>query len=210
MLVINVRGCLEMAVHRSLQVLATLLLVQATPALSGDLSPATWPIEQRISAEKLEAAAPSPPIAQVLENRTGMVAATLSPIAALAGVEALKHDGNAADAAVATALTQITTGLGANVSYAGILELVYYEAKSGKVYALDAGWNSWRGEHDPESLPPPDLSMLGLASPGFMAGIGAMHARFGKLPVKELYAPALWYAEKGVHVSPLLNAYFRL
>jgi hypothetical protein len=46
-----------------------------------------------------------------------------------------------------------SNGLGANVSYAGILELVYYEAKSGKVYALDAGWNSWHQEHGPGSLP---------------------------------------------------------
>ena len=128
---------------------------------------------------------------------------------------------------VATALTQIVTGLGANVSYAGILELVYFEAKSGKVDPLlDAGWNGWHQEHDPGSLPAPDLSMLGLAAPapasthggagrktlvpGFMAGIEAIHARFGKLPLKELCAPAVWYAEKGIHISPLLEAYFHL
>ena len=70
-------------------VLTTLLLVRGVPTPAGDLSPATWSIEQRTAAEKLEAAAPAPPIARVLESRTGMVAATLSPIAALAGVEAL-------------------------------------------------------------------------------------------------------------------------
>jgi gamma-glutamyltranspeptidase / glutathione hydrolase len=120
-----------MAVQRSIRALVTLLLVRGVPTLAGDLSPATWPAAQRTTAEKLEASTPSPPIARVLENRTGMVVATLSPIAAAAGVEALKHDGTAADAAIATALTQIATGLGANVSYAGILALVYYEAKSG-------------------------------------------------------------------------------
>src|ERR1700723_3475424 len=99
MLVINIEGGLRMAVHRSLRFLGTLLLLRGVPTPAGDLSPATWSIEQRTAAEKLEAVTPSPPIARVVENRTGMVVATLSPIAALAGVEALKRDGTAADAA---------------------------------------------------------------------------------------------------------------
>ena len=44
--------------------------------------------------------------------------------------------------------------------------------------------------------------------PGFMAGIEAMHKRFGRLPFGELFEPAIWYAEKGVTISPLLGKYF--
>ena len=217
---------IDMLTRRTLNLVTILLFAQSTPTLAADLSPATWPTAQRTAAENLEAVTTSPPVAHVVEGRAGIVSATLSPIAALAGVEALKHGGTAADAAVTAALTQVATGLGANVSYAGILELVYYDARSRKVYALDAGWNSWRAERDPKSIPIADLSMFGLGSasshvtqratgrktlvPGFMAGIEAFHARFGKLPFRDLYAPAVWYAEKGVRVSPLLGVYFKL
>jgi gamma-glutamyltranspeptidase/glutathione hydrolase len=36
-----------------------------------------------------------------------------------------------------------------------------------------------------------------------MAGIEAMHKRFGKLPFAQLFQPAMWYAENGVTVTPL-------
>src|SRR5882724_7145749 len=158
------KGEIDMSTRRILSLVAILLFAQSTPALAADLSPATWPTAQRTAAENLEAVSTSPPVAHVVEGRAGIVSATLSPIAALAGVEALKHGGTAADAAVTAALTQVATGLGANVSYAGILELVYYDARSRKVYALDAGWNSWRAERDPKSIPNTDLSMFGLGA----------------------------------------------
>jgi hypothetical protein len=41
-----------------------------------------------------------------------------------------------------------------------------------------------------------------------MAGIEAMQAKFGKLKLADAFAPAVWYAEKGVTISPLLNYYF--
>jgi len=41
--------------------------------------------------------------------------------------------------------------------------------------------------------------------PGFMAGIEAMHKRFGRLPFRELFRPAISYAENGVTISPLVE-----
>ena len=82
---------------------------------------------------------PWPAQARVVEGKSGLVAATMSPIAVHAGLEALRQGGTAADAAAIVALTQIATALGSYVSYAGILQLVYFEAKSGKVYSLNAG-----------------------------------------------------------------------
>jgi gamma-glutamyltranspeptidase/glutathione hydrolase len=200
------------------------LLLQESSAGAADLSPGQWPQDQRLAAEKAEATAPYPTATNVVEGKAGLVAATLSPIAALAGVETLKRGGTAADAAAATALTQISTALGANVSYAGILELVYFEAKTGRTYSLNAGWNSWRGETEPATIPTADMgalskfvpagrhggSALGRMAlvPGFMAGIEAMQAKFGKLKLADALAPAIWYAEKGVTISPLLNYYF--
>ena len=139
-------------------------------------------------------------------------------------MEALRQGGTAADAAIATSLTQVATLTGANVSYAGVMHLLYFEARTGRVHALDAGWNSGRGERSPETIPAADVSVItgshrDTASPqagrktmvpGFMAGMEAASRRFGKLAWKDLFAPAIWYAERGVPVTPLLNAYFPL
>jgi gamma-glutamyltranspeptidase/glutathione hydrolase len=212
-----------MRVHNVFMAMLVPLLLQEGSAAAADFSPGQWSQEQRLAAEKAEATTPYPTAANVVEGKAGLVAATLSPIAALAGVETLKRGGTAADAAAATALTQISTGLGANVSYAGILELVYYEAKTGRTYSLSAGWNLWRGETEPATIPAADLGALSKFAPagrpgssapgrmalvpGFMAGIEAMQAKFGKLKFADAFAPAIWYAEKGVTISPLLNYY---
>ena len=44
--------------------------------------------------------------------------------------------------------------------------------------------------------------------PGFVAGIESMQKRFGRLPFASLLQLAIWYAENGVTVSPLLGSYF--
>jgi gamma-glutamyltranspeptidase/glutathione hydrolase len=196
-------------------------LAASNPGLGQDLSPKNWKPDEKARAEHSEMA-PSPLQAKVVEGKSGLVAGTMSPIAVHAGVEALRHGGTAADAAATVALTQIATALGSYVSYAGILELVYYDAKSGKVYSLNAGWNSYIGETDPKSIPVNDMGPLAIGVkptegaegrktlvPGFMAGIEAMHKRFGRLPFSALFQPAIWYAESGVSISPLDAAFFK-
>ena len=46
--------------------------------------------------------------------------------------------------------------------------------------------------------------------PGFMAGIEAMHSRFGRLPFADLFEPAIWYAQRGVIVNPPLAGCFAI
>ncbi len=92
-----------------------------------------------------------------------MISTTASPIAVQAGLEALRQGGTAADAAATVALTQITTQLGSVVSYAGIMTLVYYDVKTGKVYSLDAGYNSYQNETEPKTIPVADLGPLNTA-----------------------------------------------
>jgi gamma-glutamyltranspeptidase/glutathione hydrolase len=207
---------------RAFFVLASSLsfLAQAQPSLA-QMSPADWPAAHRVRLEKL-AQSPFPPTARTVRDKSVLISATLSPEAAYAGMRALDAGGTAADAAVTVALTQVATDLGAVVSYAGVAELVYYEAKTGKVSVMDAGWAAWSGETDPATIPAIDLSVLGgrgdsvaagqgrkTLVPGFMAGMEAMHSRFGVLPFADLFKPAVWYAEKGVTVSPLLAGYFQ-
>ncbi len=200
----------------------TVALALSMPAGAADLSPGHWPPAERQALEQREAAI-FPTEARIVEGRNGFVSATASPVAVHAGLEALRQGGTAADAAIATALTQIVMMGQANVSYAGIAQLVYYEAKTKRVYALDAGWNGWRGETLPATIPDTDLSLItgqaprltGAAGrktlvPGFMAGMAAMHGRFGRLPFADLFAPAIYYADHGVPVTPLLASYFHL
>jgi gamma-glutamyltranspeptidase/glutathione hydrolase len=108
------------------------------------------------------------------------------------------------------------------VSYAGIFTMLYYDAHSGKVYSMDAGYNSYLGETDPLTIPVSDLGILNYGRkptqggakgretlvPGFMAGVEALHQRFGRLPFRDLFAPAIWYDEHGVRISPVLGWYF--
>jgi gamma-glutamyltranspeptidase/glutathione hydrolase len=161
---------------------------------------------------------PWPSTTRSVEGHSAFVAATLSPIATHAGMQALRRGGTAADAAIATALTQVATDLGAIISYAGVLELVYYDAKTGRVSALDAGWNSYVDEQDPmgipnSSVPPivadhpatPGAQGRKTLVPGFMAGIEAIHRRFGKLPFGELFKPAIWYSVHGIKITPTLR-----
>lgn len=197
----------------------TTALALVTPGYAADPAP-FWPAAERLALEQREAAI-WPTETRIRSGAGGIVTGTASPIAVHAGAEMLRAGGTAADAVVATALTQVTTMLGANVSFAGVAELLYFDAKTGKVHALDAGWNSWRGETAPATIPDTDLSEItnvvgasaGAAGrktlvPGFMAGMEAAHRRFGRLPFRQLFAPSLWYARNGVPVSGLLGAYF--
>jgi hypothetical protein len=125
-----------------------------------DLSPARWPATARERAEKQETAGWTPVEARTISGRSGVISTTASPIAVQAGLEALRQGGTAADAAATVALTEITTQLGSVVSYAGIIALVYYDAKTGKVYSLDAGYNSYQNETEPKTIPVADMGPL--------------------------------------------------
>ena len=93
----------------------------AVPGAAADLSPARWPEAERLLLEQREAAIWPTEIRDARSGQ-GLVTGTASPIAVHAGAEALRQGGTAADAAIATALTQVTTMLGANVSYAGVAQ----------------------------------------------------------------------------------------
>jgi gamma-glutamyltranspeptidase/glutathione hydrolase len=201
---------------------AALALMQ--PAAAADLSPAHWPGDSRAKAEAAEIAAWTPAQAYTASGRNGVISATVSPVSVQAGLRALEQGGDAADAATAVALTQVTMQLGSVVSYAGIMTALYYDAKTHKVYSLDGGYNSYRGETDPKSIPVGDLGPLNFGRkptvggakgretlvPGYMAGFQALHGRFGKLPFADLFQPAIWYAENGVSISPHLAGFFKL
>src|ERR1700678_876529 len=110
-------------------------MVSNASALAADLSPDHWPAATRAELEQRELAS-FPATARSIPGSSILVARTLSPIAGHAGMEALRQGGTAADAAATSALTQVATNLGSVVSYAGVSQLLYFEAPTSKVYAL--------------------------------------------------------------------------
>jgi gamma-glutamyltranspeptidase/glutathione hydrolase len=149
------------------------------------------------------------------EGKNGVIAGTTSASAERAGLEALRQGGSAMDAALTTALIQVSLAMGSWVSYAGIFTLVYYDAGSGRCYNLNAGYNTVLGEDNPTTIPAktnvlsptpesePKPSGRTALVPGFMAGVQAAHKKFGKLPFSALFTPAIHYAETGFVLLPL-------
>jgi gamma-glutamyltranspeptidase/glutathione hydrolase len=134
-----------------------------------------------------------------------LIASTSGALAIHIGAKTLRLGGTAADAAIATALSQITLVGGSWSSFAGMLYALYYEAESGKVYALNAGFNTIRDETEPESIPsaPTPSGRTALVG-GFMAGVEQINKRFGKLPMKTLFEPAISLAENGVPIDAFM------
>src|SRR4029079_3909694 len=142
-----------------------------------------------------------------IATRYGIVAAS-QPLAAQAGVQILERGGNAVDAAIAT---NAVMGL-VEPHYNGIggdVFAMYYEAKTGKIYGLNAG--GWA----PSGLTPALLKSKGMTRmpgsgiysvtvPGAVKGWEALRKRFGTLPMSDLLAPAIFYADDGFPVTDVI------
>ncbi len=185
-----------------------------------DLSSASWgpgEYEQHMRAQQSVRTR-----AGTATGQNGAVTVAYGAYAARAGLEALKQGGNAIDAALTTALTQVTVTAGAPISYFGILSLVYLEARTGRVHTMNAEWNTVVGENDPQSIP----GAITLSDPaatggtavsgrtalvgGFMKGVQAAHTRFGRLPFTALFGPAIEVADDGVPVTETIDMAYRM
>src|SRR6266850_2375481 len=139
----------------------------------------------------------------------GIVAAS-QPLAARAGVQILERGGNAIDAAIAAnavmgVVEPEMNGIG------GDLFAIVYEAGTGALHGLNAG--GWA----PAGLTPAFLKSRGLDTmpqsgihsvtiPGAVAGWDAMRTRLGRLPMADLLAPAIFYAQHGFPVTDSIAA----
>jgi gamma-glutamyltranspeptidase/glutathione hydrolase len=136
-------------------------------------------------------------------TRYGIVAAE-SPLAAQAGAQILAQGGNAIDAAVATnavmgVVEPMMNGMG------GDLFAIVYDAKTGKLYGLNAsGWS-------PKALTPEFLRSKGITKmpqhgidavtvPGAVDGWTKLLSRFGTMKFPQVLAPAIRYAREGFPV----------
>ncbi len=195
-------------------------LVGPAFAFPEDLSPQRWPGGERAIYAWLDGQFGLQNV--LAEGRNGVVAGTTCASAERAGLEVLRRGGSAADAVLATSLAQITQAMGSWVSFAGILTMVYYDARTGRYCHLNAGYDTVSGEDDPltipaiENLNPPrpdsPIHPSGRTAlvPGYMAGVQAASRRFGKLPFKDLFAPAIYFAEQGFRLTPFHASLLRL
>src|SRR6185295_16844667 len=140
------------------------------------------------------------------------IVATSQPLASQAGVQILERGGNAVDAAIAANAVMALVEPHYN-GIGGDLFAIYYEARTGKLYGLNAG--GWA----PAGLTPEFLEAKGIVRmpgggihsvtvPGAVAGWDAMRARFGKLPMADLLAPAIFYADDGFPVTDVIAEYW--
>lgn len=197
--------------------LGCLTLLVCADSSGPDLSPRRWADDyDRFMAAQLVDRTE----AGVATGTNGAVTVAYNGLAARAGLEALKQGGNAIDAALTTALAQVTLAAGAPISYFGILSLVYYDAGTGQVHTMNAEWNTVLAEDDPVSIPggidmssPDGMYGTGVGGRtalvgGFMKGVGAAHERFGRLPWAEIFKPAIHIAEEGFPVPEKVAGYW--
>lgn len=139
----------------------------------------------------------------------GMVVAG-HPQATQAGVEVLRTGGNAIDAAVAVSLAlgvaePYGSGLG------GKLMLLYYEAATGKTYAVD-GMDEAGAIDLPRYVKTTEeqrnYGYSSVAIPGLPAGLWAAHQRWGKMKWADTVAPATRLAREGFEILPKTREFF--
>ena len=91
---------------------------------------------------------------------------------------------------------------GAWNSYAGIMTMIYYDASTGEIHSMNAGYNTILAEDDPLTIPDKASGRTVLV-PGYMAGVQAAHDRFGRLPFDQLFVPAIYFAKDGFELTSL-------
>jgi gamma-glutamyltranspeptidase / glutathione hydrolase len=142
------------------------------------------------------------------------MAATSHPLVSQVALDVLKRGGTAVDAAIAANATMglmEPTGNGVG----GDLFAIVWDAKTRKLYGLNGSGRS------PKSLTfdrmQAELRKLGttkipprgplpVSVPGTVDGWFELHAKFGKIPMKELLQPAIGYAREGFPVTEVIAA----
>ncbi len=140
------------------------------------------------------------------------IVATSHVQASQAGAEILRRGGSAVDAAIAAnAVLGVTepmmNGMG------GDLFAIYWDAKTSKLYGLNSsGWA-------PQALTIDHLKAKGITAmplygidtvtvPGAVAGWNALHGRFGRLPWRDIFQSAIFYADQGYPVPEIIHGYW--
>jgi len=138
---------------------------------------------------------------------TAMVA-TSQPLAVQVGIDILKRGGSAVDAAIAVnaalgLVEPMSCGIG------GDLFAIVWDAEAKKLLGLNGSGRSPYGlnreiftEQGMDRIPL--RGPLSWSVPGCVDAWFTLHDRFGRLPLPNLLAPTIQYAEAGFPVSPVI------
>ena len=145
--------------------------------------------------------------------RGGMVCAA-QPLAVQIGIDILKKGGSAVDAAIAVnaalgLMEPIANGIG------GDLFAIVWDAETQRFYGLNASGRSPYlltidevKKQGHERIP--YTGVLPQTVPGCVDGWFELHAKFGRLSMEEILAPAIEYAEQGFPVTEVIAHYWNL
>ena len=147
-----------------------------------------------------------PSVRSVVYARNGICCAG-NPSAASAGLRILASGGNAVDAAVAMALTQPVVEPTGNGLGSECFTILWHK---GKLYGINGSGPSPRSisleamrSRGFRSMPMHGVEAVDV--PGAVATWCALHERFGSMPLADVAAPAVAYAEEGFPVSPVIS-----
>ena len=132
------------------------------------------------------------------------VVATSQPLAAQAGLQMLAAGGNAVDAILATAITlslvePVSNGIGSD-AYALVWD-------GRKLHGLNASGRSpaaWTLDYFRGKTAMPARGWDAVTVPGAVSAWVELHGKFGKLPFRKLFEPAIRYGREGFLVSPTI------
>lgn len=148
---------------------------------------------------------------RVVHAKRGMVC-TSQPLASQAGLTILQQGGNAIDAAIATAICQTIVEPTNNGLGSDCFALVW---TGGKLHGLNGSG------YAPQRLTPEAVAASGATEkmplrgweavtvPGAPSAWEELHKRFGRLPFAKLFEPAIYYAEQGYPVSPIVARFWQ-
>jgi gamma-glutamyltranspeptidase/glutathione hydrolase len=137
----------------------------------------------------------------------GGIAATSQTLASQIGAQILARGGSVVDAAIASNLALgVTEPM--MCGFGGDLFVIHWNAKTGKLTGLNA--SGWSGKnYTLENLKARGASSprgIHLVSvPGAIDGFAKMHQKFGKLPWKDLFQPAIQLARDGFPVTEIIQ-----
>jgi gamma-glutamyltranspeptidase/glutathione hydrolase len=137
------------------------------------------------------------------------IVATSQTLASQAGAQVLARGGSAVDAAIAAnamlgLVEPMMDGIG------GDLFVIYYEAKTGKLYGYNGSGRAGRNVSIAAlkakglfSMPTKGIHTVTV--PGAVEGWDQLHKKFGKLPWRDLLQPAIYHAKNGFPVTEIIQ-----
>ncbi|MFK7888382.1 MAG: gamma-glutamyltransferase [Gammaproteobacteria bacterium] len=143
---------------------------------------------------------------------TRAMAATSQPLATQAALDIMKAGGNAIDAAIAAnAVLGLVEPTGNGIG--GDLFAIVFDAETQKLHGLNASGRS------PKSLDLayfkqqgldkiPSHGPLPVSVPGTVDGWYELHERFGSMPMPNILAPAIDYADNGFGLTEVIAYYW--